>query len=78
MIENMKFWEKLDKMLGGDKDPFDVPVGPTKMCITARQLVAFVDDGEKDEGALNEFIQKHLGDCRECLDRLNRYKEVRK
>lgn len=46
-IDHKKIWEKLDKIPGSNKSVFDIPFGPTKMCLTTRQLVDFVEDGEK-------------------------------
>lgn len=70
--KNIELWKKIDKLPGGDENPFNTPFGPTKECLSASQIVSFVENKEGDE-----YISRHLEDCKECLDRLNRYKSVR-
>ena len=69
---HFELWKTIDKMPGGDKNPFETPVGPTRMCLSANQVVSFIENDEKDE-----WVSSHLNDCKECLDRVNRYKAVR-
>ena len=77
MADQKKLWEGLKKMPGGDRSPFDIPMGPTKRCLSVRELVSFIEDGEKTEGFQNMFIHNHLAECRECLDWLSRFKAAR-
>ena len=77
MTDNQKVWAKIEKMRGGNQNPFDVPVGPTKMCLSANELVDFVGGGEKTGGSQNEAIWNHLTNCKECCDRIARFKAVR-
>ncbi len=64
-------WKRIGRLPGGDTNPFKVPFGPTMICLSAEQLVDFVNSGEVDYQT-----NSHLADCKECLDRVNRFKKV--
>lgn len=72
MADNLKLWERLKKMPGGDRNPFDTPVGPTYRCLTSSEVASFVGNGEN-----NEDINLHLDECGACRDRIARFKAVR-
>ena len=57
-------WKKLEELPGGDSDPFEVPFGPTKECLTANQVVVLV---QKNEGGPD--VLKHLENCEFCRKR---------
>ncbi len=69
---HLELWEKLGKMPGGDKDPFDTPLGPTQECLSANKVVSFTNEGEKDLK-----IVKHLKGCKDCRERISRFKQNR-
>ena len=73
MSDNRKIWEQLDKILGGDRDPFETPLGPTNDCLTANQVVARVK-GEKQD----EQVAKHLEICVSCKKRVEFIKSYTK
>ena len=73
MTDQNKIWKKVEKMSGGNKDPFDTPIGPTGACLSTKDLVSFVEGGENDPDTV-----QHLANCQPCRDWLARYKFVSK
>ncbi len=69
MTDNKKLWEKIDKMPGGDRDPFETPIGPTEECLSSDQVVSFVEKGESDVN-----IKHHLDNCKNCSNRVKWFK----
>ena len=67
-----KIWEKIEKLPGGDSDPFETPIGPTDKCLSSNKMVSFVENGEN-----NVNILLHLGECKSCRERISGYKGVR-
>ena len=64
-MSQKELWEKLEKLPGGDKSPFDIQLGPTKECLTSNQVVAFVKSGETDD-----IINNHIKNCDSCRRRV--------
>lgn len=71
MTANRKLWEKLEKMPGGDKNPFEIPLGPTDECLSATQVVSLVKDSKSDPKIL-----RHLESCESCRENIDRFKKV--
>ncbi len=66
-----ELWEKLKKLPGDDRSPFDIPFGPTENCLSSRQMINFVKSGEADA----DIIQYFKG-CKDCREKLERFKKV--
>ena len=71
MTDQKKLWEKIDKLPGWDRNPFETPVGPTEECFSSNKLVLFVENGET-----NPDILRHLESCEACREHLDRFKKV--
>jgi hypothetical protein len=65
MTDHRKLWEKLEKMLGGDKNPFETPIGPTSECLSANQIVNYVQYQDREPK-----IVEHLSKCLFCSKRV--------
>lgn len=72
MSDNLKLWERIDKMPGGDQDPFETPLGPTKDCLSSNQLVAYLRDNQRDPK-----VVEHLSKCFICSERIIRFSLVK-
>ena len=70
-MDILKIFKKIDELPGGDKNPFETPVGPTKECLTSNQVVEFVKNNETNSSIIN-----HLNQCRECRERIARFKKA--
>lgn len=70
MSDNLKLWE-IEKILGGDKDPFETPIGPTNECLSANQVANYVRDENKDSKIL-----KHISKCSSCSNRIATLKKL--
>ena len=68
MSDHSKLWEKIDKMPGGNKDPFETPLGPTSECLSSDQLVAYIRDKHREPK-----IVEHLSRCSFCSERVIRF-----
>ena len=64
MSDHRKLWEKLKKLPGGDRNPFEVPLGPAESCLTPNQVVAYIK-GERDS-----LVVQHLELCSYCNKRV--------
>ena len=71
MSENRKLWEKMKEMPGGDQDPFETPLGPTKECLTSNQVVVYVKDGVKDPK-----VVEHISKCSDCNKRIDQLSDL--
>ena len=65
MSDNLKPWEELEKLLGGNKDPFETPIGPTSECLSANQVVDYIRDQDGEPK-----IVEHLSKCPFCSKRV--------
>ncbi len=72
MTDNLRPWDKLGKILGGNRNPFETPLGPTEECLSSNQIVSFVGNGENDSKIL-----QHLESCKSCHENVTRFKAVR-
>jgi len=63
--DNPKLLEKINEILGDDQDPFEIPIGPTKDCLSSNQVVAYVRDKRREPK-----IVKHLSECSVCSERI--------
>ena len=70
-LELMNILKKIETMPGADRDPFAIPLGPTEKCLSSNQTVSFVKGGGIDSGIL-----RHLANCKDCRERLDRFKQV--
>jgi len=69
--KNLKIWKKIDKLPGGDQDPFETPIGPTNECLTASQVANYVRVTEKDPR-----IVKHIIVCDFCHGRIISLRDI--
>ena len=61
----------LEKIPGGDLNPFETPVGPTNECLSSNQVVSFIDGGE-----IGPDVLRHLSSCKSCRERISQLKIV--
>ncbi|OGN07358.1 MAG: hypothetical protein A3B86_01240 [Candidatus Yanofskybacteria bacterium RIFCSPHIGHO2_02_FULL_38_22b] len=71
MSENKKRWEKeildnIHNLDGGNQNPFETPLGPTKECLTANQVVAYVKNGTREPK-----VVEHISKCSFCNKRID-------
>ena len=71
MSDTKKLWERIGKLPGGNQNPFEIPLGPTKECLTSKQVVAYTEDEVKEPE-----VVKHLSNCYACTERIRRMNEV--
>lgn len=67
----LNLWEQLGKMPGGNKNPFETPLGPTEQCLSANQIVLFVESG-----GISPDIRTHLKYCISCRETVEGFKKV--
>ena len=76
MSEDQKPWEKeiwnnIHGLDGGDRDPFETPLGPTKECLTANQVVSCVKDEARDPK-----VVEHISKCSACNKRIDQLSDL--
>lgn len=71
--DEKRLWERIKELPGGDQDPFETPVGPTKECLSSNQVVAYVVNNERDTD-----VVKHLKECTHCNKRIDFMKSYTK
>ena len=64
-------WKRIESLSGGDKSPFETPIGPTEECFSSSKMVSFIKGGETDPDTLH-----HLENCEACRESLDRFKKV--
>jgi hypothetical protein len=69
LMESRDVWAELKKMPGGDKDPFNEPVGPTPECLSSVQVVEYVKKNSREQK-----VVEHIGKCSECRGRIKRFR----
>jgi hypothetical protein len=70
-VKNKEFWERLAKLPGGDKDPFEERYGPTPDCFSNNDIVRMFELGAEKRAAA------HLETCDDCSERVDQFAEAR-
>ncbi|MDP3793078.1 MAG: hypothetical protein Q8Q89_05140 [bacterium] len=63
-----EIWNNINNLDGGDQNPFEIPFGPTKDCLTSNQVVAYVKDETRDPKVI-----EHFSKCSSCRKRITQF-----
>lgn len=66
-----EIWNNIHGLAGGDHNPFETPLGPTKECLTANQVVAYVKDNIRDPK-----VVEHINKCSACSKRIDQLSDL--